>query len=129
MTPGMHTCQNRGPLPGMGEVFSHVWRTTALLPVGFGEASIVEPRWFLVQTQEPWLTAMMANLKETAQAENIGEEDTYPTFDLLPVDLLLHPNPLHIDEVPSSPPHEPLMASITIQIRQTALGKVVKLQE
>ena len=96
MAPGRHTCQNRVPLPGMGEVFSHVWRTTALAPVGFGEASIVEPRWFLVQTQEPWLTARMANLKETAQAEDICEEDTYrrvifcqETFICIPVLFIL----------------------------------------
>ena len=113
----------------MGEVSSHVWRTTALAPVGFGEASIVEPRWFLVQTQEPWLTARMANLKETAQAENIGEEDTYPFCDLIPGHLHLHSNPFHNDAVPISPSQEPLIASITIEIRQTALGKIVKLLE
>ena len=113
----------------MGEVLPHVWRTTVLAPVGVGEASIVEPRWFLVQTQEPWLTAMMANLKETAQAENIGEEDTYPFCDLIPGDIHLHSNPFHTDAVPTSPSQEPLIANIAIEIRQTALGKVVELKE
>ena len=126
MAPRRYTCQNRVPLPGMGEVLPHVWRTTALAPVGVGEASIVEPRWFLVQTQEPWLTARMANLKETAQAENIGEEDTYPFCDLIPGDRHLHPSPLHNDAVPISPPQEPLIPSIPNEIRQRVLGEVFK---
>ena len=103
-------------MPSVSMISTNTWLRAALLRVRARVPRVVEPRGFLVYTEESHGNPKMTDIPESSQAEDIPKQNTNSTLHLGPSYLQLHTTYLLADAVHTPPPTEPLVASVADEL-------------